>query len=344
MSDWRVAALEADVGRFHLGPVDLALPPGRAVAILGRSGAGKTTLLRVLAGFVPARRGHVVRDGIDVTAWYPEERRLGYVPQGLGLFPHRTVARNVSYALDLAEAPDRATRTADLLARFGLTGLKDRYPARLSGGEAQRVALARALAADPELLVWDEPWQALDVEARADLAELLHELRTEARVPLVVVTHDPALAFSVADRFVVLRDGHVLLDRDAGGLIAAPPDAFTARFVGFENVVDDAALAAASPGPFAAFLSTVRGDDGVAFSVPVGTSAPAAPGRFEGTVRGARPTPDGVAIDLRIDGLVVHLRLPSAPGLPAPQVGERIRFDLDPAGVRALGPARGGAS
>ncbi len=344
MSDWRVTGLEADVGRFHLGPVDLALPPGRTVAILGRSGAGKTTLLRALAGFVPVRRGRIVRDGVDVTAWYPEERRLGYVPQGLGLFPHRTVARNVSYALDLAEAPDRKPRTAELLARFRLTALADRYPARLSGGEAQRTALARALAADPELLVWDEPWQALDVEARADLGEILHELRSEAPIPLVVVTHDPALAFSVADRFVVLTGGHVEVDRDAAGLIDAPPDAFTARFVGFENVMDPAALAAAVPGPFASFLDSVRGDGGLAFSVPV--VAPGAPGagRFEGTVRAARPTPDGLALELRIDGLVVRLRLPAVPGNRAPQVGDAVRFDLDAATIHPLGPPRGGAA
>ena len=205
MSRWVAEGLEAGLDHFHLGPVDLEVGPGQAVAILGPSGAGKTTLLRALAGFLPLQNGRILRDGEEVSDWLPEERRLGYVPQGLGLFSHRTVARNIRYPMELQEGVDATRRTQELLQRFHLTPLADRYPARLSGGEQQRVALARALAAEPELILWDEPWQALDVLARHELGEILHDIRETERVPVVVVTHDPALAFSIADSFVVLR-------------------------------------------------------------------------------------------------------------------------------------------
>ncbi|MGB6500649.1 MAG: ATP-binding cassette domain-containing protein, partial [Thermoplasmata archaeon] len=117
MSGWVVESLESDLGEFHLGPIDLDLPAGRAVAVLGRSGAGKTTFLRTLAGFLSCDRGRILRDGADVTDWLPERRGLGYVPQGLGLFPHRTVERNVRYALELRERADARSRTRALLER-----------------------------------------------------------------------------------------------------------------------------------------------------------------------------------------------------------------------------------
>ena len=120
MSDWVVEALESDLDSFHLGPVDLALPSGHAVAVLGSSGAGKTTLLRTLAGFLPVRRGRLLRDGEDISDRMPEERSLGYVPQGLGLFPHRTVFGNVRYPMELRGRTDADERTLALLERFHL--------------------------------------------------------------------------------------------------------------------------------------------------------------------------------------------------------------------------------
>ncbi|MCI4360572.1 MAG: ATP-binding cassette domain-containing protein, partial [Thermoplasmata archaeon] len=186
---WSVEGLEVDVEGFHLGPVDLAIAPGSAVAVLGASGAGKTTLLRTLAGFVPARRGRILRDGVDLTRSLPEERALGYLPQGLGLFPHRTVEQNVRYPLEIRARGDAAARSRELLERFRLTPIARRYSSRLSGGEQQRVAIARALAAEPELVVLDEPWQGLDVLARHEHGAVLHDVRATEKVPIVVVTH-----------------------------------------------------------------------------------------------------------------------------------------------------------
>jgi len=336
VTGWSLAALEADVDRFHLGPVDLEVEPGRSVAVLGRSGAGKTTLLRAIAGFLPTRRGQVRRGATDVTDWAPERRGLGYVPQGLGLFPNRSVARNVAYPLEIRERNDARARTRALLERFSLTPLAARRPAQLSGGEAQRVALARALAADPELILWDEPWQGLDVEARHALSQVLHELREEERVPVIVVTHDPALAFSIADRFLILRDGAVRFASDATTLLDRPPDAFAARFVGFENVFDRDALERAGDSSLATWLGSVAGPEGVAFSAPtVGPGGGA--GRWSGRVRSARPTPRGVVIESLSDGLPIVLRLDRVAGTPIPGVGSSLRYDLDPREIHALG-------
>ncbi len=338
MTHWAVEGLETDLDRFHLGPVDLDLVPGRATAVLGTSGAGKTTLLRTLAGFLRPRRGRIVRDGIDISDWRPEERALGYVPQGLGLFPQRTVARNVRYPLELRGAPNAAARTQELLARFHLTALADRYPGRLSGGEQQRVAIARALAADPGLIVWDEPWQALDVIARYELGLVLHELRETDRIPIVVVTHDPSLAFSLADAFLVLHAGQVRTRCDAATLLRAPSDAFAARFVGYENVYDPGALEGGGPGGLRAWLRERAGPEGVAFATPDLPAGPIAPPVWDGVVRRVRPGPGGLQVEVVSDGLIVTLRIPPPVTAPLPAVGGRMRFGIGSSTAQPLGP------
>jgi ABC-type Fe3+/spermidine/putrescine transport system ATPase subunit len=334
---WVVEGLEVDLDGFHLGPVDLTVAPGNAVAVLGTSGSGKTTLLRALAGFLPMRKGRILRDGTDVSDWLPEERALGYVPQGLGLLPHRTVEGNIRYPMELRDRPDRGARTRELLEQFQLTPLARRYPSRLSGGEQQRVALARALAADPGLIVWDEPWQGLDVLARHELGLVLTDLRGTERVPMVVVTHDPSLAFSVADSFLVLRSGRVREQCDAATLLRAPADPFAARFVGFENVFEPAALSAGAPGGLRAWLRERSGPEGIAFATPAPPRDGSPGTSWEGTVRSARPSPQGLTVEVRADELLVLLRMPPPVTPPLPALGQRVRFALDPATLQPLG-------
>ena len=337
MSEWLIDGVETDLDAFHLGPVDLSLRSGQAVAVLGSSGAGKTTFLRTLAGFLPLRGGRLLRDGVDISDWLPEERALGYVPQGLGLFPQRTVFGNVRYPMELRGRLNANSRTEDLLARFRLTALKHRHPARLSGGEQQRVALARALAAEPELIVWDEPWQALDVEARRELGLVLTELRGEEGIPVVVVTHDPGLAFSVADSFVVLDRGRVGLKGSALDLLERPSNAFVARFVGYENVYDRAALEAGRDNPFTAWLLAASGSEGVAVGTPLAVPTIGVPSTWEGVVRSARPNPEGVRVEVAVDDLMVALRLPRPWPTNLPAVGDRLRFNVDTESVHSLG-------
>ncbi len=342
-SVWTVEGLEVDLDSFRLGPVDLTVAPGNAVAVLGPSGAGKTTLLRTLAGFLRMRRGRILRDGVDISDHLPEERSLGYVPQGLGLFPHRTVEGNVRYPMELTDRTDVLARTRELLEQFDLTRLARRYPARLSGGEQQRVAIARALAADPGLIVWDEPWQGLDVLARHELGQVLHELRVTERVPMVVVTHDPALAFSVADSFVVLSGGRVRAQCDAATLLRAPADPFAARFVGFENVFAAPALSPGRAPGLRAWLAERAGSEGVAFASPIYPPDGSRPAAWEGVVRSARPSPHGLTVEVIADDLLVTLRVPPPMTPPLPGLGDRIRFTIDPTSLQPLGdPDRGG--
>ncbi|MGA8302126.1 MAG: ATP-binding cassette domain-containing protein [Thermoplasmata archaeon] len=337
MTQWQVDGVESQLDGFHLGPVDLELRPGRAVAVLGRSGAGKTTFLRTLAGFLPVRSGRIVRDGVDISDWLPEERGLGYVPQGLGLFPHRTVERNVQFPMELRYTPDARARTRALLDRFHLTELRRRYPARLSGGELQRVALARALAAEPELIIWDEPWQALDVLARHELGMVLQELRETDRVPVIVVTHDPGLAFSLADAFLVLDHGRTAWQGDAVALIDRPSDAFAARFVGFENVYDWTGLEPIRDDPFASWLRDRAGSEGIAFARPTVEASSPRPLPWEGAVQGVWPAPEGIGVRLRVGGLVVAARLDCPWTGPLPSVGARLGFAVDETTLRPLG-------
>jgi len=341
MTRWSVEGLESDLDHFHLGPVDLSLDPGKVVAVLGPSGAGKTTLLRTLAGFLRAHEGRILRDGADITPLAPQHRRLGYVPQGLGLFPHLTVLRNVSYPLDLAGRRDAKWQAMRLLERFGISALASRRPARLSGGEQQRVALARALAAEPELVLWDEPWQALDLEARHELGVVIEELKSDARAPVILVTHDPTLAFSVADEFVVLRGGAVQHRGDAASLLDQPRDAFTARFVGYENVFARTALAAAAGEEFAAWLLAHSGPEGIAFPRPVLAPETGSVGRWSGTVRSVHPTPEGLAVSVRVGGQDISARASWTDGRRVPSVGGLTRLDVDEKSLRPLGNAAG---
>jgi ABC-type Fe3+/spermidine/putrescine transport system ATPase subunit len=335
---WVVEGLECSLPGFRLGPVDLSLSPGRALAVLGPSGAGKTTLLRSLAGFVPLNRGRILRDGEEITHWRPEERSLGYVPQGLGLLPHKTAEANIRYPLEVRGRPDATERTRQLLEQFGLQGLARRLPSHLSGGEQQRVALARALAAEPKLLLWDEPWQGLDVMARHSLGETLHQLRETESVPIVVVTHDPALAFSVADSFLVLYEGRVREQCDALTLLRAPGDPFAARFVGFENVFDRASLDSAAPGTLRGWLRERAGPEGVAFTRAELSDGTPSPESWEGKVRSARPHPDGLVVEVIVEGLLIHLPVPPPLTAPFPAPGEAVRVRIDPGTLLALGP------
>lgn len=189
-------------GRTLLRGVNLSVADSEIVALLGPSGSGKSTLLRCIAGVQPPDGGAILWDGVDVVVVPAHRRGFGLVFQDPLLFPHRSVGANVAFGM----SPRDARRVAELLDLVGLRGFEDRDPATLSGGEAQRVALARALAADPRLLLLDEPFGALD----ADLRErLVHEVRTllkSAGVPAIHVTHDRAEAAAIADRVVTLPD------------------------------------------------------------------------------------------------------------------------------------------
>ena len=331
---WSVRGLVVRAGPFAVGPVDLDLAPGDSVAVVGRSGAGKTTFLRGLAGLAPVEAGRVLRGREDVTDAPPERRRLGYVPQGLGLLSHRSVERNVAYPFELRGARSDP-RVGRLLERFGLAELRGRRAAQLSAGEQQRVAMARALAADPALLVWDEPLSGLDVVARDDLLALLADVQRSEGIPLLLVTHDPTAAFSIADRLLVLEAGGVAHLGPSLPVSEAPTDPFLARFVGFENVFGPDDLARTKAGEFARWLADRAGPGGVVFHasaarpVRAGETAP-----FSAVLRRVSPGPEGITLLAESGGLGLRMRALPTGGALRP--GDAFGFALDPAALRPL--------
>jgi iron(III) transport system ATP-binding protein len=244
MTQLAVARLGKRFGAHQvLAGLNLDVPAGSLTAILGPSGSGKTTLLRVLAGFEHAdsgtvRIGSAVADGPGVFL-PPERRRIGYVPQEGSLFPHLTVAANVTFGLSRRQwgRDRRGQRGAELLEAVGLGGLDRRYPHQLSGGQQQRVALARALAIAPEVVLLDEPFASLDAHLRASVRADVKALLKQSGTTAVLVTHDQDEALSTADRVAVLRDGGIAQCAAPQELYCRPVDADMARFIGEANLI-----------------------------------------------------------------------------------------------------------
>jgi osmoprotectant transport system ATP-binding protein len=211
-------------GREVLHHIDLTVDEGETVVLLGRSGSGKTTLLKCVNGMAAGFAGEIRFQDKPVRAWDPiaMRRSMGYVIQEGGLFPHWTVAANVGLVPKLEDRPeaDIAARVDTLLESVGLPpgDFRGRYPRELSGGEKQRVGIARALAADPPLLLLDEPFAALDPITRFDLQRQFLELRRKWRKSALFVTHDVREALLLASRIVLLREGRLE--------VAAPPEEF----------------------------------------------------------------------------------------------------------------------
>ncbi len=195
-------------GQSVLNTVSLAVAAGEVVAVFGPSGSGKSTVLRAVAGLVEVESGRVVIDGVDVTSVPTHRRRVGMVFQDEQLFPHRDVAGNVAFGLEMAgvERRERESRVEELLSAVGLDGFGDRDVSTLSGGEAKRAALARSLAPRPAVLLADEPLTGLDADLHDRLAVEVGAVLRESGTTTLWVTHDRAEATLVADRSVSLAD------------------------------------------------------------------------------------------------------------------------------------------
>jgi thiamine transport system ATP-binding protein len=242
-----VEHLEVGYGdRVVVRDVSFAVAPGEIVALIGPSGCGKTTLLRAIAGLEPLRSGAIRWAGRDVSLLEPHRRSFGMMFQDHALFPHRNVAENVVFALRMHKrpAPERDARVRDMLDLVGLAGFDTRRIDALSGGEAQRVALARALAAQPRLLMLDEPLGALDRALRERLAIEIRQLLVQLGVAAIHVTHDQGEAFAVADRIGIMRDGQLLRCASPEVLWHHPELASVARFIGHRTVLDATEAAA----------------------------------------------------------------------------------------------------
>jgi sulfate transport system ATP-binding protein len=217
-----------------LDDVSVVVPDGSLTALLGPSGGGKSTLLRVIAGLERPDRGRVVIDGADVTESPAQKRGVGFVFQHYAAFKHMTVRDNVAFALRIRKRPkaDVKSRVDELLGLVQLGSLGDRYPSQLSGGQRQRMALARALAAEPRVLLLDEPFGALDARVRQELRAWLVRLHDEVEVTTIFVTHDQEEAMELADQIVLINEGRVEQAGTPEELYDGPANDFVMNFVG----------------------------------------------------------------------------------------------------------------
>ncbi|BAY07055.1 sulfate/molybdate ABC transporter ATP-binding protein [Calothrix sp. NIES-2098] len=219
--------------------VSLEIKSGSLVALLGPSGSGKSTLLRLISGLELPDSGKIYLTGKDATYQSVQERNIGFVFQHYALFKHRTVRQNIAFGLEIRKAPAKRiqAKVEQLLELVQLSGLGDRYPSQLSGGQRQRVALARALAVEPEVLLLDEPFGALDAKVRKDLRAWLRRLHDEVHVTTVFVTHDQEEAMEVSDEIVVMNNGRVEQVGTPEQIYDHPASSFVMSFIGPVNVL-----------------------------------------------------------------------------------------------------------
>ncbi len=238
----RISSIHKQFGTFTaLDSVTLDFPRGELVALLGPSGCGKTTLLRIIAGLETADSGEVFLDGREASNSSVRERQVGFVFQHYALFRHMTVFENVAFGLRMkprAERPsdsDIRRRVHELLDLVQLDWLAERYPAQLSGGQRQRIALARALAVEPQVLLLDEPFGALDAKVRKELRRWLRRLHDDLHISSIFVTHDQEEALEVADRIVVMNHGKVEQQGTPEEVYSHPASPFVYHFLGSVN-------------------------------------------------------------------------------------------------------------
>jgi len=277
-----------------LAGCSIAIDKGKVLTLLGPSGCGKTTLLRTLAGFVQPDSGRVLIGGKDITDMPPSRRQVGYVFQNYALFPHLTVFNNVAYGLKVrrrgrAEIADRVGQALDLVSLSEFAG---RYPAQLSGGQQQRVAIARSLVLQPDVLLLDEPFNALDAKLRLAMQIELRKLITRVGITSIFVTHDQIEAMALSDAIAVMSTGRIEQTGTPLDIYDRPANAYVAGFIGRANVlpvtvrqgqVDGMpALRTARPDGAAGLVVrpenlTLRDGDGVGWRGTIGFATPLGP-------------------------------------------------------------------
>lgn len=233
-------------GTTAVDGVSLTVRKGEFVVLIGPSGCGKSTTLRMINRLIEPTAGTITLDGQDFTAYNPValRRRFGYVIQQIGLMPHLTIAENISFVLRLkgVKRADRRKRAEELLRLVGMEPVQflDRYPKELSGGQQQRIGVLRALAHDPDIILMDEPFGALDPLIREQLQDELLRLQRSVQKTIIFVTHDMDEALKMADRIVVMRDGRIVQDAPPEDLLRTPADDFVASFIGRQRLLRQA--------------------------------------------------------------------------------------------------------
>ena len=221
--------------------ISFDIKEGELVCILGPSGCGKTTLLNIIGGFVSDFSGDVLLSNENINNIPPEKREIATVFQSYGLFTHKNVIDNVSYGLKLLKIDKnmRGKRARDMLEKVGLAGYEKKKIKELSGGEQQRVAIARSMVLNPKLLLLDEPLSNLDVHLRDVMRKEIKRIQKQFGVTMIIVTHDQEDAFKLADRVIVINEGHIEQIGTPEELYKKPKNNFISSFIGENNIIDE---------------------------------------------------------------------------------------------------------
>lgn len=322
-----VSGVHVTLGNNHvLKGVALDVQPGEFVTLLGASGSGKSTLLNVIAGLQAVDEGHVTFDGVNVEKRPPQKRNVGVVFQSYALFPHLTVGENVSFPLLAARRPAKERRAVaeEMLALVQLPDMADRSPASLSGGQRQRIALARALAANPGILLLDEPMAALDKQLREQMQVEITRIQRKVGITTVSVTHDQTEALTMSDRVAIMRDGSLVQVASPEELYRRPVDEYVAGFLGEANLLPsvDGRMVDDASGADVDGIAVLRPED--LELVRPGSPTPA--WSAEGTVRLLSFQGTRFRLELMTDaGRKVICSLPTAVEVGDLVVGSRVR-------------------
>jgi ABC-type Fe3+/spermidine/putrescine transport system ATPase subunit len=302
--------------------------------LLGASGSGKSTLLRIIAGLEEAESGFVSFSGIHLTSTPPHLRDFGLVFQDYALFPHLNVEDNVAFGLKMRHLPqlEIQERVVNVLEMVNLSGFESRQVTDLSGGEQQRVALARALAIRPRLLMFDEPLGALDRTLREDLLNELRRILHHTNIPAIYVTHDQEEAFAIADRVLILQNGHIVREGHPIEVWEHPGSVFVAGFLGLGNIIEGKVKVQQKEGEWKVEsrlgLVTVscahkhqKGERVHLLVRPLSTDVKREPNVIEGIVTDVIFQQDRFKVTLE-NGLYVYLQ-------EAPRVGENIEVRVE---------------
>ncbi len=326
--------------------VSLSLPRGEMLALLGPSGCGKTTILRMIAGLVAPSSGAIRLGDRDVSSIPVYKRNMGMVFQAYALFPHMTVAQNVSFGLEMrkigrAEREERVRKALDLVK---LTGLGDRKTSQLSGGQQQRAAIARSLVIEPELLLFDEPLSNLDAKLRDEMRDEIRDIQTRTGVTAIFVTHDQDEALSMADRLAVMSNGKLEQIGTPREIFDRPQTDFVASFIGAGTVFQGkvtvpgvAAVDGLSPLHFegnAAVGSTVK-----LMIRPhrlVVSDDAKQPNRFSGTVENIVYRGQMLTLNVRSGDVLLQADLPTHAGA-LPDKGDAVSLTVAPKDVTLIG-------
>ncbi len=326
--------------------VSFSLPRGEMLALLGPSGCGKTTILRMIAGLIAPTSGAIRLDGEDVSSIAVYKRNMGMVFQAYALFPHMTIARNISFGLEMrkvgrAEREERVRKALDLVK---LTGLGDRKVSQLSGGQQQRAAIARSLVIEPELLLLDEPLSNLDAKLRDEMRDEIRDIQARTGVTAIFVTHDQDEALSMADRLAVMSAGRLEQIGTPREIFDRPQTEFVASFIGagtvFEGKVTEHGLAMVED------LKELRFVGDAPLGSPVKlmirphrlrllTDA-GQPNRFSGTVEHIVYRGQTLTLNVRCGSRLLQADLPTHAGM-LPERGSTVTLSVAPEDVTLVG-------